>query len=88
TWKVNNGPHTFAASWEANAGSPSSFGFIYGYNTDWFNEDYVYGMCSTSHYSAISNGNGPHSSAMVAGNSWANLEVLHSGTGIYYGIVY
>lgn len=85
-WKVL-GPGTFTEPWELSQGD-SSFGFRYGYNTSWIDEDYCHSIYSGNHTAAISNGNGGYESGYVKGGNWAKIEVRHKGTSIWYGMNY
>lgn len=85
-WKVNNDGRTFEQAWEAQEGD-SSFGFIYGYNTTWINEDYCHSIYQYYHDAALSNARGGFSSGASGGN-WAKIEVRHSGTAVWYGMNY
>ncbi|WP_346887372.1 hypothetical protein [Clostridium sp. UBA1056] len=87
TWKVHNEGRGFTSSWEASQGD-SSFGFKYGFETDWLDEDYCYSIYKGSHQSAISNGNGGHETRSVKGGIWAQLKVRHSGSAVWYGMIY
>ena len=87
SWKVPSTGHSFTQAWEAYEGT-SSFGFIYGYNTDWINEDYSHSIYSSYHYAAVSNDNGGYTSSRTAGGRWAKIEVRHAGTAVWYGMLY
>lgn len=85
--------HTFSESWSASCSGFDEvpgvwWNMIYGYNTDWINEDFTHTNHTTkTHLAKVQNNNGMFSDEASA-NNWAEIEVVHSGTTITYYITY
>ncbi|MWC27095.1 mediterrocin family bacteriocin [Paenibacillus sp. MMS18-CY102] len=84
----------FAHDWELTASGGSgaaTWEIEYGYDTAWTNEDYTHTYHnSLSHTAKVLNGataSNEHTDSDSAG-SWAGIEVKHSGSLVYYKIVF
>lgn len=76
---------SFTSSWTVVDGG-SGWSIQYGYNTDFINEDFTYALHgNTLHTAIVENNNGQHYTTKGAG-IWANVEVVHSGSTIFYEI--
>lgn len=77
----------FNEPWEQVEGG-SGWTMIYGYNEFAINEDYVHSLHSyLAHTSKITHSGHSHQTTAVAG-SWANVDVVHSGSPVYYYMYY
>lgn len=88
TETYNSGGKTFQESWEVPQ-SGTNWLMKYGYNTDFWNEDYTHTYHTIySHTAVVANGSGAYSDGDSAGN-WAGIEVLHtSNVQIEYSLIW
>ncbi len=79
--------YTFSQSWElVNYDSKGQWEMVYGYNTEWINEDYTHTRhYYKSHTAIVQNDNGVHWNTAVA-DKWAKVETAHKGRDIKHVI--